>query len=366
MSLESLRVDWMGADRAELAAEWLDSALARNFSHYVRHSSQATELSWVGASHGGELAGVAPVVRLQKRRVTDLLRRPVRRWIGPLLGPLAKKTTLLVDTAFLAYDAESPFLTAPGVDRTAVKNAIAGFLERQRKVDSVWISEPPVECAWLAARRYLTFHTLPMVQVELEGASSYDEYVAALPKKRRRNLRHEQETFDAAGGVIEAHPGPLERDAALCRELTACLDASAAHSSFSVPYNDVLVDPHAFATQSQTALVARVAGRAVGFMSFIEDRGRLMQCHGGLDYERSHEALAYHNLIAAGIRLAVDRGLRLMSMGPLNNETKRRAGGVLRPIVSGLWNKNPVDHAVAKWLFVKNFEVYCGELGAAS
>jgi hypothetical protein len=54
----------------------------------------------------------------------------------------------------------------------------------------------------------------------------------------------------------------------------------------------------------------------------------------------------------------------MMSMGPLNNETKRRAGGELKPIVASLWNRNPVDALVARKLFVNNFEVYRGELGA--
>jgi hypothetical protein len=90
-----------------------------------------------------------------------------------------------------------------------------------------------------------------------------------------------------------------------------------------------------------------------------------MQCHGGLDYERSHEVQAYHNLIYAGIEYALARGCRMMSMGPLNNETKRRAGSALKPIVASLWNKNPIDAFVARKLFVKNFEVYRGEVGAA-
>jgi predicted N-acyltransferase len=289
----------------------------------------------------------------------------MRRWAGPILGPFARKTTLLVDTAFMAYDDRSPFLTVDGVDRTEVKRAIAGFLKAQRKVDSVWMSEPPEEAAWAAREGFCQFQTLPMVHVELPGGGSLEEYAAALSKKRRRNFRHEREAFAAAGATIETHRGPLESHGALVDELLACLRASAEHSQFTVPYNDVLTDPRAFAAQRQTALVARVGGRVVGFMSFVEDGERLMQCHGGLDYERSHEVQAYHNHIYAGIEYALARGCRMMSMGPLNNETKRRAGSTLKPIVASLWNKNPIDAFVARKLFVKNFEVYRGEVGAA-
>ena len=343
----------------------LGGATLANFSFYASYSSHATELFWVKACAAGALVAAAPVVRLRKRKTTDMLSQSTRRWAGPILGPFARKTSLLVDTSFLAYDDRSPFFAVAGVDRTAVKRAITAFLKAQRKVDSIWIAEPPEEAAWAASEGFCQFQTLPMVHVELPVGGSLEDYVATLSKKRRRNFRHEREVFTAKGATIETHLGPLESNRPLVDELLACLEASAGHSQFTVPYNDVLTDPRAFAAQRQTALVARQGGKVVGFMSFLEDGDRLMQCHGGLDYERSHEVQAYHNLIYAGIEHALACGCRMMSMGPLNNETKRRAGSVLRPIVASLWNRNPIDAFVARKLFVKRFEVYRGEVGAA-
>jgi hypothetical protein len=89
-----------------------------------------------------------------------------------------------------------------------------------------------------------------------------------------------------------------------------------------------------------------------------------MQCHGGLDYQKSHQVKAYHNLISAAIELTIREGLDMLTLGPMTNETKRRAGGVFRPIVSSLWNRLPGDAFFAKKVFSKNFEVYRGELGA--
>jgi hypothetical protein len=338
--------------------------LAANFAFFIPFSSDATELFWVKVFTGERLVAAVPVVRLRRRKATDMLRPPLRRWLGPILGPLARKTTLLVDTAFMAYDDRSPFLCAEGVDRIDVKFAVSAFLKSQRKVDTVWISEPPGEAEWAAGEKYTQFHTLPMVHVHFDGCTSLDDYAAKLSKKRRRNFRHERETFAAAGATLEIYVGPVGDRGELLEQLLNCLRASAAHSQFTVPYNDVLTDPRAFAAQRQTVLVARVGKQVVGFMSFLQDGDRLMQCHGGLDYERSHEVLAYHNLIYAAIEHGIKHGCRMMSMGPLNNETKRRAGGELKPIVASLWNRNPVDALVARKLFVKNFEVYRGELGA--
>jgi hypothetical protein len=331
---------------------------------YFPHSTPDTELFWTKAYEGTRLVGVAPVVRLRKRKATDMLRPAVRRWLGPILGPLARKTTLLLDTAFMAYDARSPFFTAVGVDRVAVKRAMSAFLKSQKKVDTIWISEPPGEAAWAASEKYHQFHTLPMVQVVVEGCKSLDDYLATLNRNRRRNFRRERDLFTKAGGTIQELPGVIGDNPQLHEQVMACLGASGAHSQFNVPYNDVLTNPKAIATQWQIVLTAHLDGHVIGFMSLLPDGDRLMQCHGGLDYVRSHEVKAYHNLISAGIELAIKMGLRMLTLGPMTNETKRRAGGTFQPIVSSLWNRLPGDAFFARNVFAKNFEVYRGELGA--
>jgi hypothetical protein len=331
---------------------------------YVPFSTADTELFWAKAFHGDQLVGVAPVVRLRKRKATDMLRQPVRRWLGPLIGPLSRKTTLLVDTAFMAYDARSPFFTAPDADRTAVKRAISKFLKSQKKVDTVWISEPPEEAAWAASEKYHQFHTLPMVQVPVNDCTSLDDYLAKQNRNRRRNFKRERELFASKGGTVQEYRGVIGENPELHRQIMACLGASGAHTQFNVPYNDVLTHPDAIARLWQMVLTAHVDGQVIGFMSLLQDGPRLMQCHGGLDYQRSHEMKAYHNLISAAIELAISMRRDVLTLGPMTNETKRRAGGEFRPIVSSLWNKLPGDRFFARKVFSKNFEVYRGELGA--
>ncbi len=350
------------AERAQVGAGEAVAAC----TEYFPYSTRDTEMFWAKAYDGERLVAVAPVVRLRKRKATDLLRQPLRKWLGLLLGPLARKTTLLLDTAFMAYDACSPFLTTPGVDRDAVKREISAFLKKQKKVDTIWISEPPEDAAWAADQGYAQFHTLPMVQVVLEGCDTLDQYLATLSRNRRRNFRRERDTFTKAGATIDVYEGIIGDNPELHAAVMACLDASAAHSQFTVPYNDVLTCPGAIASLRQIVLTARLNGKVVGFMSCLEDGDRLMQCHGGLNYVESHEIKAYHNLISAAIELALTRGCLVLTLGPMTNETKKRAGGRFRPIVSSMWNKLPGDRLVARKLFIKNFEVYRGELGAAT
>jgi hypothetical protein len=90
-----------------------------------------------------------------------------------------------------------------------------------------------------------------------------------------------------------------------------------------------MINPSAFATQRQTLLVASICNKSVGFIAFVHAGEVFMQVHGGLDYQQSELIFAYHNLIYAGIREAIFRGCRLGAMGPLNNETKRRASSKL-------------------------------------
>jgi hypothetical protein len=335
---------------------------------YFLFSTRDTELFWAKAYKGDSLVAIAPVVRLRKRKATDLLRQPLRKWLGLLFGPLANKTTLLLDTAFMAYDACSPFLTAPGVDRAAVKREISDFLKRQKKVDTIWISEPPEEAEWAVdqnnAQNYSQFHTLPMVQVVLEGCDSLEQYLATLSRNSRRNFKRERDVFTKAGGVIEVWEGVIGDNPKLHAQVMACLEASAAHSKFTVPYNDVLTAPAAIAALRQIVLTARLGDKVIGFMSCLQDGDRLMQCHGGLNYVESHEVKAYHNLISHAIELGIARHCRVLTLGPNTNETKKRAGGRFRPIVSSMWNKLPGDRLVARKLFIKNFEVYRGELGS--
>lgn len=350
------------ANEAEIAE--LGGRSLANFAHFLRFSrAKSTELYFVRVRNEDQVVALVPTVRLSKRKATDMLRPELRRWLGPTLGVVARKTTWLLDTAFLAYDYASPFYCRPAMDRQRIKLAVADFLKKQKSVDTLWIAEPPAETSWAREAGFDHFYTLPMVHVSLDGITSLDDYLASLSKKRRRNFRCERETFAKGGATIEQKEGPLEDP--LLEQLHKLLQQSELNSRLIVPYNDVLIDRDAFAQQAQTLLIAKLHDRPVGFISFIEAEDRLLQCHGGLDYEHSHEVQAYHNLIYAAIEYAIARGLSHFSMGPLNNETKRRAGTQLLPMVANLWNRNPVDALFARKFFIKNFDVYQGEFEGA-
>src|SRR5688572_29428721 len=87
----TLDINLTAEERAAVGA----GAAVTSCALYFPFSTPDTELFWVKAYDGDRLVGLACVVKLRKRKATDMLRAPVRKWLGPILGPLAKKTTLL-------------------------------------------------------------------------------------------------------------------------------------------------------------------------------------------------------------------------------------------------------------------------------
>ncbi len=338
--------------------------LIDNFNHFQHHSSATCLLSWATLRQEGKLIGAAPVVRLKRCPAPMLL---VPHWRRRLrwLNPFMRKNILLLDTAFLAYDAVSPFLVAPGSDSAAIKQQLCNFLVQQRNIHTVWITEPAREADWAREKGWDQFQTMPISQITLEGIHSFEAYLAKLSQKRRRNYHKESQAFLAAGASIETQEGPLKKDPIRLASLIECLQASEAKSKLYAPFNEVMIDPDAFATQKQTILVASIAGKPVGFMAFVQAGVHWMQVHGGLDYQQSTVAFAYHNLIYAGIREAISRGCQVMTMGPLNNETKRRASTTLVPMVVSAKHHSPADRLLARTWFHARLGIYTGPLKPA-
>ena len=329
-----------------------------NFAHFARHSTKHTQLFFVKIYRGADFLGLAPVTKIVNYQSTKLLRPDRRKWLGPLLGPLARKTTFMIDPAFLAFEYAAPFFCPFAGDEDAVRTAVSEHLKRKPDADMIWIAEPRRDTTWAGAHGYDCFSTLPMVHVELAGHATVESYVEALSKKRRRNWRVDREAFDTRGGTLAHYEAPVPPG--VLEEMHACLLQSAAHGDLAVPYEDLLNDRAAFLGQPQHAIVAQVAGRVVGFFSYIANGPALQQCHGGFDYEASHAVKAYANLINAAIEHAIANGFQRVTMGPLNNETKRRAGTHHMPVMVSLWCRSAVTRLLMRSFFLKNLQVYAG------
>jgi hypothetical protein len=349
------------SDSAALAAgerEALRSPTLDNLVHYARFSTDRTQVFLVKVYRGGEFIGLSPVIRLVKHRGTQLLRPEARRWMDPFLGPFSRKTTYMVDTAFLGYPYVPPYFCPDSTNIPAVRAAVVAHLKAKRDAETIILAEPRSDPSWARQNGFDVISVLPFVQVDLSGASTMAEYVARMGKKRRRNLRVARSALEERAGRIELHEPPLEPE--LLDAMYECIQRSAAHNDLCVPYADLYNDPRAFREQPQHVLAARVDGRVCGFFGFLRGADTLHQCHGGFDHERSEKVMAYHNLINAAIEHGISRRVRWLTLGPLNNETKRRAGTHLMPMMSSLWCRGPVSRLVTRKLFLQKLQVYRG------
>lgn len=335
-----------------------------HFSHHVRYSTPKTSLSFATVYEGDRFLGTAPVIRIRGQKSTEMLRPEVRRWLGPLLGFSSRRTTCLIDTSFLAFDYSSPFLCPVPTDHERVRDAIVDHLQQKRGVRVVWVTEPQGDTTWARLRNYDSFATLPMVSAELKGHTSVNSYLASLSKKRRKNWRADRRTFELQRGTFEHLAPPLDHDT--LRQMHGCLLESARRNSLCVPYADVMNDLQAFSSQKQHAIVARQDGKIVGFFSWFPNGPVMQQCHGGFDHAGSQQVNAYPNLINAAIEYAITHGFERVSLGPLNNEVKRRAATQLLPMTSSVWCRDGLTRWFMRHLFLKNFQVYRGEPGSTA
>jgi hypothetical protein len=277
-----------------------------------------------------------------------------------VLEPFTKLTTYMVDSAFLGYQCAYPFFCGKPGDVPVVRQCLCEHLKQKKDADNVWISEPCSDPAWYRANGFEVVGILPMVHVKVEGHATIASYLAALGKKRRKNFRRDRKLAEAHGTSIEFFAGTIPGD--VLQAMHGCLLQSAARSTLCVPYEDLLNDRAAFMGQDQQALVARVNGSVVGFFSFFTNGDTLQQCHGGFDYQRSLQVKAYPNLINAAIEHAIQRGCKWITLGPLNNEAKRRAGTHLMPMMASLWCRSALlRFFMRKWL-LRKLQVYAGEL----
>ena len=349
------------SDWSDEESKRFSNPLFDNFAHYAQHSTRNTVLSIAKVRREGRLVGVAPLTRLVKYRGTRLLAESSRRWMDAIMGPFTKKTTCLVDASFMAFRHEDPILSVDPADARAVRDAVIAHLKEQRDIDNIVISEPAGDAGWHWRAGFRPFLQLPLVSVDVEGCETFNDYLARIGNKRRRNARKERQLFTDSGASINLYAPPLSED--LARELHRSLLSSSRQNSdlLEIPFEDVMNSEPAFLAQRQWALVATVDNAIAGFFGFIPHAGVIHQCHGGLNYEHSKRIKAYPNLIHAAVEHAIENGYRKVTLGPLNNEAKRRAG-TLEPVMSAFWCRDAPSRFLMNHFLLKRFQVYCSEV----
>ena len=272
-----------------------------------------------------------------------MLRQPLRRWLGLILGPLARKTTLLVDTS------------VHGLRRLLAVSHRAGRRSRRGQAGDLRISE-------IAAQGRLDVDLRTAGGGRVGGGREATPVPHAADGARRRStgarrwtstLAHALEEAAAQlsprarrcsprpGATIETHDGPLGDNPQLLAQRAR------------VPGGQRRAQPVHRAVQRRAHRPAglrraaadrarRAPGRQSRRLHELPPRRRPPACSATAGSTTPSRTRSRRTTTSSRRRSSwrSRRGCRVLTLGPLNNETKRRAGGELRPIVSSLWNKN--------------------------
>ncbi|MFF0392847.1 GNAT family N-acetyltransferase [Kitasatospora sp. NPDC004615] len=249
------------------------------------------------------------------RRVAPRLLRVPMLFCGHLLGQghLLTARPLDAPAGRLLVDAVLDFARREGLETVVFKDFAAPDLAPLR--------EP------LTAAGFFLAPGLPDTELAL-SAATFEEYLAGLPAKPRRNARAKIRRF-------QAHPDLrieiLAEYAHLLPQLLALYQQVMDRADQTL---DVL--DHAFLTaltgqdDPRSRLVVCFEGaEPVGFLLCLFTGDGAIGARIGLDYRLNHDAAIYHNLHYAAVRLAMDSGCRHIRFAQTAYEPKVEMGCAL-------------------------------------
>ncbi|MEV4616822.1 GNAT family N-acetyltransferase [Kitasatospora sp. NPDC049258] len=263
---------------------------------------------------GIEVVAVLPLCLFRELRLDDVVGPRERRLLAPVrrLCPRLLRVPML----FCGHLLGQGHVLVDGHPPAEVwRLLVAGALDLARRErlgtvvfkDFTAAAPEPLRAA-LERAGFFFLPSLPDTELPL-GQASFDDYLASLPAKPRRNARNKIRKFEAHPGlrmeVLDEFAHLLPQMLALYRQVMDRADQTL----------EVLDAPFLAAVHARTGprrrLVACFEGdRLVAFLLCLFAGGGATGARIGLDYRLAHEARLYHNVHYAAIRLAIATGCR--------------------------------------------------------
>ncbi|MFI6347181.1 GNAT family N-acetyltransferase [Streptomyces sp. NPDC050560] len=234
-----------------------------------------------------------------------------------------------------------PGAYAPGVLAPEEPPVIAALLdeleataERWRCPTSAVMHVPDTAHALrtaLAARGYAGATTLAQTVLPLPGGT-FDDYLAGLTSKRRRNVRREARAFAASGMTVRR--AGIDEFTSEHAELHVRQLRRYGHDATAAQMVDIVRRSARFFGDWAVFLVAERAGRPEGFSLSYAHSGELHPKMSGFspyaDRHFAYFALVYYEPVAA----AQELGLRRLVLGPGTYDAKSHRGCRIEPRTS--------------------------------
>ncbi|RDG35510.1 GNAT family N-acetyltransferase [Streptomyces corynorhini] len=296
---------------------------------------------------------VLPVCRFRELRLDGLVGPAERRFLTPVerLFPRLLRVPALLCGNLLGQGHVLTEGGPPGeeVQRLLV-DAVLAYARRERLGTVVFKDFAPAELAPLRTtlrRAGFSFAPgLPDTELRL-GHASFDDYLAALPAKPRRNARSKMRAFRARSDlrieILDQFEELLPRILALYRQVMDRAD-----QFLDVLDASFLEAVHA-GTEPRRRLVACFQGDTlVAFLLCLFAGTGAVGARIGLDYRLAHDARLYHIVHYAAIDLALASGCDRIRFAQTAYTPKREFGCDLIPQSYAITHLRPGRRAVLR------------------
>lgn len=188
----------------------------------------------------------------------------------------------------------------------------------------------------LAAARQTGYRTAYMhdrFTIDLRSISTFDGYVASLPREGRHEMRRQLRKFNASGGAIHTLNAA---DADLAGIVALAQQTSAKNGTPDYYPRGIFENFLTLCGDLVTLVQVEYQHRLVAGMICLNEPGCLHLWAGGADYSHSDWS-PYSIMVAAGVQHALRSGLTRLEVGRTNPRIKARLGCKPLPLYAALW-----------------------------
>lgn len=303
---------------------------------------------------GAEALAVLPLCLFRQLRLDEVVGPRERRLLAPVrrLFPRLLRVPMLFCGNLLGQGHLPTAERLSEQECRALVAAVLDFARRERLGTVVFKDFAPADLdplrAALAGADFFFLPSLPDTELRL-GQASFEEYLAALPAKPRRNARSKIRRFQARPElrteVLDDFGHLLPQILGLYRQVMDRADQRL----------DVLDATFLAAVHGEVGAHRRLVGcfendRLVAFLlCFFAGQGAT-GARIGLDYRIAHEARLYHNVHYAAIRLAIDSGCRHIRFAQTAYQPKLELGCELVEQWHAMTHLRPLPRALLRRL----------------
>ncbi len=300
----------------------------------------------------GRILAILPTFWFSGLDLGDVLGADGRRWLAPVrrIAPRLCRIRALFAGHLLG---EGRVLRDPAATASVEAALVDALVDLARARRTSWIVAKDLPDGQLSALRpalagrgFFEVPALPDAQLALAW-SSFEDYVAALRAKPRRNTRNKvrrlQRRDDLRMEIVDDFADLAPAMLPLYRQV---LDR--AESRLDVWTETFLVALSRTPSVTTSVVACWQAERLVGFLLCIFGDRNAVALRVGLDYEVSGEAALYHNLHYSGIAASIERGCVELGFSQTAYEPKLEMGCHLVPLTHAVTHTNPVLRAVLR------------------